>query len=561
MVYIVYSGDDSGAGTLREGITDITESIIEIQVPVVTLDSGELYIDRDLTIYSSVLGGSMITRDSSDNFRILHLDGNIQVFMTDLTISGGVAENDNGGGIFLENNANLSLNHCIVTNNSVTGTEDFGFGGGIYGINSVLNLNQTTVSSNNSTTVAGGIYLQTSNLNITYSNIYLNSSNIAGGIYVLLCNEFVMSYSSVYSNICNNNGAICISNTPFTITHSTIYQNFSNSGGGAGITAFGNTGNSSRIVNSTFESNISTNSNGAGGILTNTTMTLISVTIANNYSQGQGGGIRHVISMGSVVNISNTIIANNTSDTGSRDVSGVFNSLGYNFIGIDQGSTGFGAIGDQVGTLISPIDPMLGPLYNNGGPTLTMALLPGSPAINTGDPSFDIGDPWDQRGNPYSRITNGKVDIGAFEVQPFICYSGESQVLTKNKLTHVITEINAEDVKPNIHEVFDVDKQKFVPIISNIVTGPITQFRLIKANSLGENKPNRDLYITSAHRIIIDGKRMKAKDAPNSIRINVPPQNVYCICTQKKCSIQINGIAVATWDYDKWLEYSQNLRK
>ena len=61
------------------------------------------------------------------------------------------------------------------------------------------------------------------------------------------------------------------------------------------------------------------------------------------------------------------------------------------------------------------IDPLLGPLADNGGPTLTMALLPGSPAIDAGD-NTDAPE-WDQRGPGLPRIVDGTIDIGAFEVQ------------------------------------------------------------------------------------------------------------------------------------------------
>jgi hypothetical protein len=57
-------------------------------------------------------------------------------------------------------------------------------------------------------------------------------------------------------------------------------------------------------------------------------------------------------------------------------------------------------------------------LQDNGGPTQTIALLPGSPAINAGDPNFDAtGTPYDQRGAGFPRIVGGTVDIGAFEAE------------------------------------------------------------------------------------------------------------------------------------------------
>jgi hypothetical protein len=88
--------------------------------------------------------------------------------------------------------------------------------------------------------------------------------------------------------------------------------------------------------------------------------------------------------------------------------------LGHNLIGNGSGSSGFDPT-DLVGTASNPIDPLLGPLADNGGPTLTMALLPGSPAIDAGDNTD--APMWDQRGPGFRRIVNGTIDIGAYEVQ------------------------------------------------------------------------------------------------------------------------------------------------
>jgi hypothetical protein len=100
---------------------------------------------------------------------------------------------------------------------------------------------------------------------------------------------------------------------------------------------------------------------------------------------------------------------NNNSDT---NITGNFISLGYNLSGDDGGGNLTGP-GDQINT-----DPLLGPLQNNDGPTLTHALLPGSAAINTGNPAFTPPPSYDQRGNPFVRVFNGRIDVGSFEVQP-----------------------------------------------------------------------------------------------------------------------------------------------
>lgn len=105
---------------------------------------------------------------------------------------------------------------------------------------------------------------------------------------------------------------------------------------------------------------------------------------------------------------------------GAPDVQGLFVSSGYNLIGQSDGSSGFtnGVNGDLVGSTNAPIDPVLGPLADNGGPTFTMALLHGSPALNAGDNRL-LAPPYllhtDQRGYPLK--SGPRVDIGAFEYQ------------------------------------------------------------------------------------------------------------------------------------------------
>src|SRR5262249_61552539 len=72
-----------------------------------------------------------------------------------------------------------------------------------------------------------------------------------------------------------------------------------------------------------------------------------------------------------------------------------------------------GVNGNQVGTRANPIDPLLGPLQDNGGPTQTMAPLPGSPALGAG--STANAPATDQRGLP--RVVDGLIDIGAYQTQ------------------------------------------------------------------------------------------------------------------------------------------------
>jgi len=157
------------------------------------------------------------------------------------------------------------------------------------------------------------------------------------------------------------------------------------------------------------------------------------------------GGIYNNDGTQSVTNCRNTIIAGNTG-SGSPDVSGSLTSQGHNLIGDGSGGSGFVAT-DLVGTSASPVDPKLGPLQDNGGPTQTMALLPGSPAIDAGDNAFAPG-PYDQRGPGFPRVVNGKIDIGAFEVQPLtVQCSVTTPVLwpPDNKLVNVGLSVQVSD--------------------------------------------------------------------------------------------------------------------
>ncbi len=134
-----------------------------------------------------------------------------------------------------------------------------------------------------------------------------------------------------------------------------------------------------------------------------------------------GGGMD--ISSGSVT-MNNTLIAGNTAGS-DYDVSGNLETSSANDL-IDDGTgsnLANGVNGDQVGSIDYPINPLLGPWQNNGGSTETMALLPGSPAIDAGSTALAVdpttGQPlaYDQRGPGFARIENGTVDIGSFEVQ------------------------------------------------------------------------------------------------------------------------------------------------
>ena len=206
-----------------------------------------------------------------------------------------------------------------------------------------------------------------------------------------------------------------------TITNSTLSGNFGAFGGGAynegtlfilNSTISGNTSNEGggiynastlTITNSTFSGNTA----GGGGASINLgTLQITNSTLSGNSANFAGG----IFNLGPL-QIGNTILNAGASGANIYSNGEPVTSLGYN-ISSDNGNGFLNGPGDQVNT-----DPLLGPLQDNGGPTFTHALLPGSPAINAGNPAFTPPPFFDQRGPGFDRVVSGRVDIGSFEVQ------------------------------------------------------------------------------------------------------------------------------------------------
>ena len=226
--------------------------------------------------------------------------------------------------------------------------------------------------------------------------------------------------SSTIANNFNPAGGGGIANSGvLTVTASTISGNTAYHGSGGGIA------NSDVLTlsNSTISGNEAGSSAGTGGGIANTgVLRLSNSTISGNSSAGTGGIYNGA--SGSIT-VANTIVAANSGPPDRSDCFGALTSRGYNLLGNNAGCAGLidGVNGDRVGTPSSPLDPRLGPLQDNGGPTLTHALLPGSPALDAGDPSGcrdSNGAPLatDQRGEPRPAAASGRCDIGAYEAEP-----------------------------------------------------------------------------------------------------------------------------------------------
>ena len=159
------------------------------------------------------------------------------------------------------------------------------------------------------------------------------------------------------------------------------------------------------VTNSTLSGN---SAEYGAGIDNSGTVTVTNSTLAGNSVQDAGGGINN----GGTVTLANTIVAGNTNPSGASDLSGTSASGSFNLIGTGgAGGLQNGVNGNIVLTSLTGLD--LAPLGDYGGPTQTIALLPGSPAAGAGNEA-DTGVNTDQRGMPL----DNPPDIGAFQTQP-----------------------------------------------------------------------------------------------------------------------------------------------
>ena len=196
--------------------------------------------------------------------------------------------------------------------------------------------------------------------------------------------------TSIANNAARRGGGI-FSNRPLTIGASSIITNTAQSGGG--ISNYGGL----TITNSTVSGNIGTEAF-AAITQNNGALSISNSTISHNTSPAIGG----IVGSGGTSGLLNTIV----SDNAGGNCAGSLTSQGHNLSDDTTCAASFTASGDR-----NNLDPRLGPLRDNGGPTLTRALLPGSPAVNGG---ANAGCPAaDQRGT--ARPQAGICDIGAYE--------------------------------------------------------------------------------------------------------------------------------------------------
>jgi hypothetical protein len=412
------------AYTLPSNLTNL------VQVPIAQIANENFNIySQSQTLPGFVIGGAFHTSlavtstadsnaEGSGSLRFAVNSANIDGVKTpqtitlgpgtyNLTLNSGTGSVGSYGALYINAQGSLIIQGAGAGETIINAS---GSGAGAFEVASGANLTLEGVTVEGANNGAAAIS-NSGSMTISDSSI---SNNSVGAIE----NDGSMSISD--SGISDNTGEGGIFNDgTLTITGSTISNNTitfnSDTGGGGIVNNFGFANATLTIIDSTITAN-SSHTHGGGIAIDGGTATIINSTISGNRAVFDGGGID---SNYGTVTLYNTIVAGNASSDGTNDIRGAVSALSAgNLIGDGTGLSGIsnGSNGNQIGTQSNPIAPLLSPLGNYGGPTQTMELLTGSPALNAGTTSVPGGlPPTDQRGD--TRTLNAKVDIGAVEYQ------------------------------------------------------------------------------------------------------------------------------------------------
>ena len=377
----------------------------------------------------------------------------------------------NGGGVYSSGSL-LTIENSDIESNIAT-ISSWGGGGGVFSSGDVT-ITNSTIASNESNSRGGGILVSEATTNMSNSKIELNSSESAGaGAYLIRgSHEFINSTISENTTTSGSGGGIVAVLAPIRMYDSTMFGNSAVNGGAIHLSGGVSEPATLRLQGVTIYDNQASNLGGGISGWTADSMKTVAVfmmrsTISGNTSLGDGGGI-HLTNGSWAEIIGCTIVENNAGvnygglmlDTVSFTTlaSSVFASNGaqtypnvrilnsrylklpnyynnYNFVEDAEGTEYFNGPENLIGLG----DPLLGPLTDNGGPTVTHAPLPGSQLIDAGEDYDSVNSPneTDQRG--VARVIGAHADIGAVE-------SGVIIEPASSLLRAVITDLGRESV-------------------------------------------------------------------------------------------------------------------
>ncbi len=409
---------DSGPGSLRQAVLDANsaagaDEVVFTVTGTITLTSGEIAITDALTITGP--GPGLLTVSGNDQSRIF----NVVKGVNDATLSGLTLTRGHAlgfGGAVLAASENFTIRNSVISD---------------------------SVSDNSSTTISGC----GGNAAIFSETFLIEDSTLTGGVANPapdpppgacagggnLCSWRGLLLRSTLSDGSAKCGGGLSTGRGVSVLNSTISGNSAEFGGGIYMSTL----QEANISGSTISGN--TAMVDGGGIYVDIgDILFINSTISGNYAGALGGGIfaagGGAGQLDSYVLLRLTTVSNNT----AAAMSGSFHSGGQDRVYLDHSIVANGVPQDTGSSYDSDhslieasrirsgsgsnnifgVDPLLGPLANNGGPTLTHLPLPGSPVIDAGNPAIPSPPPTDQRGFP--RIAGTAIDLGSVEAQGFL---------------------------------------------------------------------------------------------------------------------------------------------
>jgi len=396
-------------------------------------------LTQQLTIATNAVidgGGQVITIDASNSKRVISVNNGVSLTLKNMTLKGGYIYRGYGGGIYMSPSSTVNLFNTTITNSSANG----GSGGGIFNDGGTLNLSNSALTFN-SANQGGAIFNDGGTLTINNSSFSYNyaseAANYGGGALFTRDGNETISNSTFHTNQAaygggsifqlvdgtNPSDMLNISNSTFSgsiaLNGGAIYalgtlnvlgSAFYNNGLSSSATINGGAvmvGGDTNIANSTFRGNIASL---GGALFTSSATTNLTNNTFSNNTGNNGGGIHNYVA-GNIVQLRNNILKGN---------------VGGDCVGNTAGISNFSDDVNCAGriTAVTGLDTIPA---NNGGTTLTIALVPGSNAIGAvtnctylssgTNPLFANGAniSSDQRG--IRRPQGLQCDAGAFELE------------------------------------------------------------------------------------------------------------------------------------------------
>lgn len=377
--------DDAGAGSLRDTVAAATSGdtvdLSQLTCSTITLASGSIQILQD-DLFVTGPGATSLAIDGAGVFQIFAHYGAGSLTVDGLTLTNGYQSSPYAGAACIYSSANVTVQNAIVSHCAAEGPVA---NGGAIGTLGNLTLINSIITHNRA-----------------------NGSQFSSGGGVFVFGDLLVQYSTISYNIASNmppaSGQFSVSGGAHTfgnvvIQNSTVVGNQAKNVAALVFEAYNNTP-TALMINSTVSENLATYHGPFGGVYTAIPLTIYNSTIAFNSGSGCSGLLAYRAS----VTLQSSIIADNARTDlllqGGATVSGTNNLINN--------------------AAVVPPDtirdcPLLGPLSDNGGVTLTHALRSTSPAIDMGNNNMALVD--DQRGIGFPRIFGAGADIGAVEWQ------------------------------------------------------------------------------------------------------------------------------------------------